>query len=104
MSGSAATRTSSWMISRPGGASSAFRWGWGGLRALGMSGAQVSVALIVEQLLLVLAGIAAGTGIGLLAAQLVVPLLQVGAGPHPGPPSSPPQLAWEQVGLIYGVF
>ena len=46
----------------------------GVLRALGMSGAQVSVALTVEQLLLVLVGIAAGTGIGLLAAQLVVPL------------------------------
>nr|MDQ2999312.1 ABC transporter permease [Chloroflexota bacterium] len=76
----------------------------GVLRALGMSGAQVAVALIVEQLLLVVAGIAAGTGIGLLAAQLVVPLLQVGAGPHPGTPASPPQLAWEQVGIIYGVF
>jgi putative ABC transport system permease protein len=76
----------------------------GVLRALGMSGAQVAIALIVEQLLLVVAGIAAGTGIGLLAAQLVVPLLQVGAGPHPGTPASPPQLAWEQVGLIYGVF
>ena len=76
----------------------------GVLRALGMSGAQVAVELIVEQLLLVVAGIAAGTGIGLLAAQLVVPLLQVGAGPHPGTPASPPQLAWEQVAIIYGVF
>jgi putative ABC transport system permease protein len=76
----------------------------GVLRALGMSGTQVAVALIVEQLLLVVAGIAAGTGIGLLAARLIVPLLQVGAGPHPGTPVSPPQLAWEQVGIIYGVF
>jgi len=76
----------------------------GVLRALGMSGAQVAVALIVEQLLLVVAGIAAGTSIGLLAAQLVVPLLQVGAGPHPGTPVSPPQLALDQVGIIYGVF
>ena len=55
-------------------------------------------------MLSIVTGTAAGTGIGLLAAQLVVPLLQVGAGPHPGTPVSPPQLAWEQVGIIYGVF
>jgi putative ABC transport system permease protein len=76
----------------------------GVLRALGMSGRQVAVELIIEQVLLVIAGVGAGTGIGLLAAQLVVPLLQVGAGPHPGTPSYPPQLAWDQVALIYVVF
>src|SRR6266540_3997750 len=76
----------------------------GVLRALGMSGTQVAVELTIEQVLLVAAGVGAGTGIGLLAAQLVVPLLQVGAGPHPGTPASPPQLAWEQVAIIYGVF
>jgi putative ABC transport system permease protein len=76
----------------------------GVLRALGMSGAQVAVALVTEQVLLVLAGIGAGTASGLLAATLVVPLLQVGAGPHPGTPVSPPQIAWDQVALIYVVF
>jgi putative ABC transport system permease protein len=76
----------------------------GVLRALGMSGFQVAVELIIEQVLLVLAGVGAGTGIGLLAARLVVPLLQVGAGPHPGTPFYPPQIAWEQVSLIYLVF
>jgi putative ABC transport system permease protein len=76
----------------------------GVLRALGMSGAQVAIELIIEQVLLVAAGVGAGTGIGLLAARLVVPLLQVGAGPHPGTPSFPPQLAWDQVTLIYLVF
>jgi putative ABC transport system permease protein len=76
----------------------------GVLRALGMSGFQVAVELIVEQVLLVLAGIGAGTGIGLLAAQLVVPLLQVGVEPHPGTPFYPPQIAWDQVSLIYVVF
>jgi putative ABC transport system permease protein len=76
----------------------------GVLRALGMSGAQVGIELIIEQVLLVAAGIGAGTGIGLLAARLVVPLLQVGAGPHPGTPTFPPQLAWDQVSLIYVVF
>lgn len=76
----------------------------GVLRALGMSGSGVAVALVVEQLTLVVAGIAAGTGIGLLAATLVVPLLQVGAGPRPGTPPYPPQIAWDQVTLIYLVF
>jgi putative ABC transport system permease protein len=76
----------------------------GVLRALGLSGIQVAIALVVEQVLLVAAGIGAGTGIGLVAAQLVVPLLQVGAGPHPGTPSAPPQIAWDQVAIIYIVF
>jgi putative ABC transport system permease protein len=76
----------------------------GVLRALGLSGIQVAIALVVEQVLLVAAGIGAGTGIGLVAAQLVVPLLQVGAGPHPGTPSAPPQIAWDQVAIIYVVF
>ncbi|MFL5804267.1 MAG: FtsX-like permease family protein, partial [Roseiflexaceae bacterium] len=76
----------------------------GVLRALGMSGFQVAIELAIEQVLLVAAGIGAGTGIGLLAARLVVPLLQVGAGPHPGTPSYPPEIAWDQVTLIYLVF
>jgi len=76
----------------------------GVLGALGMSGLQVALALIIEHVVLVAAGIGAGTGIGLLAATLVVPLLQVGAGPHPGTPAYPPQIAWDQVRLIYIVF
>lgn len=76
----------------------------GVLQALGMSGAQVGLALTLEQLILVTSGIGAGTGIGALAARLVVPLLQVGAGPHPGTPPYEPQLAWEQVAIIYAVF
>ncbi|GAB4197843.1 MAG: hypothetical protein OHK0022_16480 [Roseiflexaceae bacterium] len=76
----------------------------GVLRALGLGGANVAVALVVEQVVLVAAGIGAGTGIGLLAATLVVPLLQVSVGPRPGTPSYPPQIAWDQVTLIYLVF
>ncbi|MEN9933964.1 MAG: hypothetical protein RLZZ387_543 [Chloroflexota bacterium] len=76
----------------------------GVLQALGMNGPQVALALIFEQLTLVAAGIAAGTGIGALAARVVVPLLQVGAGPYPGTPSYAPQVAWEQVAIIYAVF
>lgn len=76
----------------------------GVLRALGMSGRQVGVALVIEQVLLVLAGLGSGTGIGLLAAKIVIPLFQVGVGPHPGTPPFAPVIAWEQVLIIYGVF
>lgn len=76
----------------------------GVLRALGLSSGSVAAALVIEQVTLVLAGVGAGTGIGLLAARLVVPLLQVGAGPQPGTPPYPPQIAWDQVTLIYAVF
>ncbi len=76
----------------------------GVLRALGMSAVQVGVALITEQVLLVGAGLAAGTGIGLLAARLVIPLYQAGVGPHPGTPPFPPLIAWDEVTLIYAVF
>jgi putative ABC transport system permease protein len=76
----------------------------GVLRALGMSGFQVAIGLVIEQLTLVITGVGAGTGIGLLAATLVVPLLQVGAGPRPGTPPYPPQIAWDQVAIIYVVF
>lgn len=76
----------------------------GVLRALGLSGWQVAIALIVEQVMLVSAGITAGSAIGLLSAQLVVPLFQIGVGPHPGVPPYPPQIAWSEVTLIYMVF
>lgn len=76
----------------------------GVLSALGMSGWQVALAVIVEQVALITAGIGAGTGIGLLSAWLVVPLLQVGAGPYPDTPGYPPQIAWDAVTIIYAVF
>ncbi|MFP4438032.1 MAG: FtsX-like permease family protein [Chloroflexaceae bacterium] len=76
----------------------------GVLRALGMAGSQVAVSLVIEHLVLVAAGIGAGTGIGLLVAWLVVPVLQVGAGPQPGTPPYPPEIAWNEVTLIYVVF
>lgn len=76
----------------------------GVLQALGLAGWQVGVAITLEQVVLVVAGLGAGTGIGLLAAKLVVPLYKVGTGPYPGTPSYPPVIAWNQVTLIYAVF
>ncbi len=76
----------------------------GVLRAIGLSSTQVGLALGIELTLIVLAGTGAGTGIGLAAAILVVPLLQVGAGPHPGTPVFAPLVAWNEVAVIYAVF
>lgn len=76
----------------------------GVLRALGLSGLQVGLALVLEQVTLVIAGLAAGTGIGLAVSAYVVPLFQVGIPPHPGTPSFQPLIAWDQVTIIYLVF
>lgn len=76
----------------------------GMLRALGLSGMGVAAALALEQLLLVGAGLVAGTAIGALAATLVVPLMQVGVGPFPGTPAYPPRLVWDSMFGIYAAF
>ncbi len=76
----------------------------GMLRALGLSGFGVATALVLEQLLLIGAGLAAGSGIGALAALLIVPFMQVGVGPYPGVPAYPPRLAWESMMSIYAAF
>lgn len=76
----------------------------GVLRALGMSGLQVGITLTIEQCVLVASGLAAGTGIGLLVAKVVVPLYQVGAGKYPGTPAYPPVIAWNDVAIMYVVF
>jgi putative ABC transport system permease protein len=73
------------------------------LRAIGMSRRSVVLVFLTEQLALVLAGTAAGTGAGLLVANLVVPVMQVSIGPQPGIPPYPPQMAWNQVALIYAI-
>lgn len=76
----------------------------GVLQALGLSGGQVALAVALEQVVLVVAGLGAGTVIGLLSAVLVVPLYEVGTGTYAGTPPFDPVIAWDQVTLIYGVF
>lgn len=76
----------------------------GMLRALGLGGSSVAAALTLEQLILIGAGLAAGSGIGALAALLIVPFMQVGVGPYPGIPAYPPRLAWESMVGIYTAF
>lgn len=53
---------------------------FGVLRAMGLSKAQLLGAVALEQVLVVGAGVACGTGLGVAAASLFVPFLQQGAG------------------------
>jgi len=52
---------------------------FGVLRAIGLTGPQLSGSVILEQVLAVLLGVGAGTGLGLVAADLFIPFLQQGA-------------------------
>jgi ABC-type lipoprotein release transport system permease subunit len=74
---------------------------YGVLRALGMSSAQIYGSLLLEQVVLMLSGLALGTGLGLLLNQLTLPGLPLSLG---GQPPIPPFLAetdWAGVIQIY---
>ena len=62
------------------------------------------MALCLELGMVLLLGLGAGTGIGLLAALLVVPQLQSGIEPYPGTPPYPARIAWDQIMQVYGAF
>ena len=76
----------------------------GVLLPLGLRNWQVLAALALQLAIDEAIGLAAGTGIGVLAAVQVVPLLQIGAGPFPGTPPYPARVAWNEVTSIYLVF
>lgn len=76
----------------------------GMLRALGLAGVRVLALPAIEQAVIVVLGLAAGSGIGWLVATQVAPLLQVGAGPYPGTPPERIPPAWDLVLPMYGVF
>jgi putative ABC transport system permease protein len=76
----------------------------GVLRAIGLTRAQMGAALALEQFFLVLAGLAAGTGIGVLAAWLFIPHLPVAASPHPGTPPYLVEIAWGDILRVYAIF
>jgi putative ABC transport system permease protein len=76
----------------------------GVLRALGLSSRQMAAALALEQLLLVTAGLAAGTAIAVLTAGLFIPYLPVAFGSHPGTPPYSVQIPWEEISRVYLIF
>jgi putative ABC transport system permease protein len=71
----------------------------GVLRAMGLDGRGVAIALALEPIILTSSGLVAGLGSGLAAAWLIVPQLQVGSGPHPGTPPTSAIIAWNEIGL-----
>jgi putative ABC transport system permease protein len=76
----------------------------GVLRALGLSSRQMAAALALEQCLLVLVGLSAGTLIAVLTARLFIPHLPVTFGSHPGTPPYSVQIAWLDMARVYLIF
>jgi ABC-type lipoprotein release transport system permease subunit len=74
---------------------------YGVLRSMGLSATQLYGSLIVEQVILIVSGLAFGTVLGLLLNQLVLPDLPIGLGDRPPVPPFYPQEDWLAVGRIY---
>jgi putative ABC transport system permease protein len=76
----------------------------GVLRAVGLGRRQMGAALALEQFFLILVGLAAGTGIAVLASYLFIPHLPVAIGTHPGTPPYVVQIAWLDIVRVYVIF
>lgn len=77
---------------------------YGVLRALGLSPRQLYVTLAAEQIVLILAGLAVGTGLGYLLNQLTLADLPITLGSSEPIPPFVPQSGWGAVGRIYGTL
>ena len=77
---------------------------FGVLRAIGLSVAQMISFLSIEQLVLIAAGITAGTGLGVWVSRLFIPFLQVGTDRNIDIPPFVVLVAWDDILKIYAVF
>jgi putative ABC transport system permease protein len=77
---------------------------FGVLRAIGLSVGQMIGFLGVEQLMLILTGVTAGTGLGVWVSGLFIPFLQVGTAKNIDVPPFVVLIAWEDITKIYIVF
>jgi putative ABC transport system permease protein len=77
---------------------------FGVLRAIGLSVPQMIGFLGIEQVLLIAAGITAGTGLGVYASRLFIPFLQVGTAQNIDVPPFVVLIAWDDIIKIYGIF
>ena len=77
---------------------------FGVLRAIGLSVGQMISFLGLEQLLLIVAGISAGTGLGVWVSDLYIPFMQVGTAKNVNIPPFVVLRAWDDIFIIYGVF
>ena len=76
----------------------------GVLRAIGLTTWQMGVALALEQLFIILTGVAAGTAIAVLTAELFIPHLPISMGTHPGTPPYVVAIAWGDITRVYAIF
>jgi putative ABC transport system permease protein len=76
----------------------------GVLRAVGLSAGQMALFLVMEHLMLVAVGAAAGTGLGVWVSTLFIPFYHVPIGKYALTPPLLVHIAWQEVSYIYGVF
>jgi hypothetical protein len=74
---------------------------YGVLRAIGMSASQIYGSLLLEQVVLILSGLALGTVLGVLLNQLTLPGLPLSLG---GQPPIPPFLAETDWGGVFQIY
>jgi hypothetical protein len=74
---------------------------FGVMRALGMSSRQVYRSIVIEQAILILTGLALGTGLGVLLNQITLPRLPVSLGDTQPVPPFLARADWLAVGLLY---
>jgi putative ABC transport system permease protein len=77
---------------------------YGVMRAMGMSSRQLYGSLVLEQAILILAGLVLGTGLGALLNQITLPRLPVSLSETPPVPSFAPHEDWLAVGSLYLVL
>ncbi len=73
----------------------------GVLRAIGMAPRQLYGSIVIEQAVLILAGVALGTGLAVLLNEITMPRLPVSLGDQPPVPPFVPREDWLAVGLLY---
>jgi len=76
----------------------------GVLRAVGLSLGQMVAFLAWELAVLILVGLAAGTGLGVLVSRLFIPYLQVGTTTATQVPPYVVIIAWPEILRIYALF
>jgi len=71
------------------------------LRALGLSGGQLTRWLATENAFLLALGVLAGTGIGVLLGWLIVPVTLLGSTGAPVVPTPTLEIPWDLIALVY---
>ena len=77
---------------------------FGVLRAIGLSVGQMITFLGLEQIMLIAAGLVAGTAIGVWTSRVFIPFLQVGTDKNIDIPPFVVLIAWDDIATIYLVF